>query len=59
MWQDNFEALRFYISVNGRLPTSDDGMLFLWMEKQRSKYWNGIIDPDKEDALDGLELWRW
>jgi superfamily II DNA or RNA helicase len=64
-WEEAFERLRRFASTNGhaRVPfdhQTDDGYkLGAWVNKQRSAYKRGALDPGRAKRLAALAGWSW
>ena len=58
-WQENYQAMTFFIQKNNRLPLSSDKhpeaiVLYRWMSVQRNLIKNGRVSQEKKDLFQAL-----
>lgn len=58
-WQENYQAMAFFIQKNNRLPLSSDKhpeaiVLYRWMSVQRNLIKNGRVSQEKKDLFQAL-----
>jgi superfamily II DNA or RNA helicase len=63
-WEEGFTKLLDYVKRHGdaRMPQAykaDGYRLGAWIDRQRSNYAKGTLDPDRQHRLEELQGWTW
>lgn len=58
-WDEHYNSLLTYIENNNKFPNEKINYIGKWLQKQREKYKNKLLDVELQNKLELIPNWNW